>query len=164
MPQEIERKFLVTNDGWRGGADRGRRLRQAYLAQTDLASIRVRIEDDTVAVLTIKSASSGLSRQEFEYPVPLRDAEALAKLRQGSVLTKTRFRVRHAGRTWEIDVYAGDNEGLVLAEIELTSEAEAIETPPWVGPEVTQDPRYYAARLAERPFRSWPGAALRAGG
>ncbi len=158
MPQEIERKFLVANDGWRGGADRGKRLRQAYLAQTDRLSVRVRIEDDTTAALTIKSAEAGLSRLEFEYPMPLADAEALLALRQGSVLVKTRFRARHVGREWEVDVYSGDNRGLVVAEIEIESEGEPFEFPPWVGAEVTHDPRYYASRLAQQPFGEWAGA------
>ena len=111
MPQEIERKFLVANDGWREGADKGRRLRQAYLATTDRAAVRVRIEEDVEAVLTVKSANPGLTRIEFEYKLPLDDAETLATLRQGSELRKTRFRNRHAGHDWEIDVYAGDNDG-----------------------------------------------------
>ena len=157
MPLEIERKFLVENDGWRGQADAGRRLRQAYLAETDGAVVRVRIEDGARALLTIKSAAPGLSRQEFEYPIPPADAEALSALRQGAALEKTRFRVPHAGRIWEIDVYAGDNQGLVLAEIELDSEADEFEPPPWLGREVTGDARYYASRLSRNPFRSWAG-------
>ena len=156
MPREIERKFLVGNDGWRAVADVGRTLRQAYLAETDRAAVRVRIVDGAAAVITIKSAEPGLSRGEFEYPVPLADAEALTELRQGSVLQKTRFHAPHAGRTWEVDVYSGDNSGLVIAEIELESEATTIELPPWVGREVTGEARYYASRLAAKPFRSWP--------
>lgn len=159
MPQEIERKFLVANDGWRTLADQGRALRQAYLAETNRAAIRVRIIDDKAAVITIKSANPGLSRAEFEYPVPLADAEALAELRQGSMLEKRRFRAPHAGRTWEVDVYAGDNAGLVIAEIELESETAGVAFPPWLGREVTGEARYYAARLATRPFRSWAETA-----
>lgn len=155
MPQEIERKFLVANDGWRAEADGGRPLRQAYLAETDRAAIRVRIVDGSSAILTIKSVGAGLSRKEFEYPVPLREAEELTDLRQGSVLEKTRFRTPHAGRIWEVDVYGGDNSGLVIAEIELESEGAALDLPSWVGPEVTGDRRYYAARLSAEPFRSW---------
>ena len=93
--------------------------------------------------------------------MPLADAEALTELRQGSVLQKTRFRAPHGGRTWEVDVYAGDNAGLVIAEIELESEAAAVKLPPWFGREVTGEARYYAARLAEQPFRSWPETAGR---
>lgn len=157
MPLEIERKFLVENDSWRGHADAGRRLHQAYLAETDRAVVRVRIEDSTRAVLTIKSAAPGLSRQEFEYPIPPADAEALAALRQGAGLQKTRFIVPHAGHRWEVDVYHGDNQGLVIAEVELASEADAFEPPPWLGREVTGDARYYASRLSRNPFRAWTG-------
>ncbi len=157
MPHEIERKFLVANDGWREGADQGRRLRQAYLAATERVAVRVRIEDGVEAVLTIKSANPGLSRIEFEYKLPLGDAELLATLHDGIVLEKTRFQTRYAGHDWEIDIYAGDNEGLVIAEVEMESETTEVELPAWVGREVTDEPRYYAARLAKQPFRSWPG-------
>lgn len=155
MPREIERKFVVTSDGWRRGADQGRRLRQAYLAETDRAVVRVRIEDGARSVLTIKSAESGISRHEFEFPLKVADAEVLIALCEGSVLDKTRFHAPHAGRTWEVDVYSGDNAGLVIAEIELQSEEEAVELPPWLGREVTASARYYAARLARRPYAAW---------
>jgi adenylate cyclase len=161
VAQEIERKFLVANDGWRAGADQGRRLRQAYLAVTERAAIRVRIEDDIDAVLTVKSANPGLTRVEFEYPLPLRDAETLATLREGAVLQKTRFVVPHGGRDWEVDVYAGDNHGLVIAEIETETETADVELPPWVGEEVTGEARYYAARLAMQPYRSWAPASAK---
>ncbi len=164
MPHEIERKFLVANDGWRKGADRGRELRQAYLSETDRASVRVRIVDDSDALITIKGARAGLSRPEFEYPLPLEDARELSELRQGSVVAKTRFLAPHAGRTWEVDVYSGDNAGLVIAEIELESEAAIVELPPWIGREVTGEARYYAARLAARPYRSWPPGETGEGG
>jgi adenylate cyclase len=157
VAQEIERKFLVADDGWRAVADGGRRLRQAYLAETERAVVRVRIENGARGVLTIKSAEPGLSRQEFEYALPLEDAEALIALRQGSVLDKTRFHVPHAGRRWEVDVYGGDNRGLIIAEVELESEAAAVELPHWAGKEVTGEQRYYASRLAREPFRSWSG-------
>jgi adenylate cyclase len=158
MALEIERKFLVKDDGWRRGADEGRRLRQAYLADTGRAAVRVRIEDEARAVLTIKSADSGLTRQEFEYAIPLADAVALLALRQGSVVEKTRYHVPHAGRHWEVDLYAGDNDGLVLAEVEIESEAAAVELPPWLGREVSGEARYYASSLARRPFSAWPDA------
>ena len=152
MPVEIERKFLVESEGWRSHAESGRRLIQAYLADTERAVVRVRIEDGERAFLTIKSAIAGLSRQEFEYSIPAGDAQDLAGLRQGAVLEKTRFLVPYAGRQWEIDVYAGENTGLVLAEIELESETAEFERPPWLGIEVTGDARYYASRLSRNPF------------
>lgn len=164
MPQEIERKFLVADDGWRGGADAGRAFRQSYLAETDRAVVRVRIIDGKDAVITIKSGKSDLSRSEFEYPVPLADAEALTGLRQGSELSKTRFRAPYGGRTWEVDVYSGDNAGLVVAEIELEKEEAAVKLPPWLGREVTGDRRFYAAQLSQRPYRSWPSTERQGGG
>ncbi len=163
MPREIERKFLVANDGWREGADQGRRLRQAYLAASGRAAVRVRIEDDVQAALTIKSANPGLSRIEFEYKLPLEDAELLATLHEGSVLQKTRFRTRYAHHDWEIDVYAGDNEGLVIAEVEIATETTDVVLPPWVGREVTDEARYYASRLALQPYRLWPAGTAAAG-
>ena len=162
MPREIERKFLVAGDGWRREADGGRRLRQAYLAETDRAAIRVRIEDGARAVLTVKSAEPGPSRAEFEYSVPLADAEALTELRQGSVLDKTRYRTVYGGRVWEIDVYAGENAGLTIAEVELDSESAKVGLPAWLGDEVTDSSRYYAAKLARRPFRDWTDAERQA--
>lgn len=159
MPTEIERKFLVASDAWRAAADRGRRLRQAYIAETQRAAVRVRTEDDANGVLTIKSANSGLSRAEFEYALPAAEARELFQLRQGSIVEKVRFTVPFADRLWEVDVYSGENEGLVLAEIELRSETDAIERPTWLGREVTGDARYYAARLARSPFRDWSGPA-----
>jgi adenylate cyclase len=158
VAQEIERKFLVAKDGWRGGTDGGRSFRQAYLAETDRAAIRVRISDGKNAVITIKSAKPGLSRSEYEYPLPVADAEALAELRQGAVLQKTRFRAPYAGRIWEIDVYAGDNAGLIIAEIEIESEDATVDVPPWLGREVTGERRFYAAQLSQHPFRSWTEA------
>jgi len=134
VPQEIERKFLVANDDWRAEADRGRRLQQAYLAHTDRISIRIRRVEDGTAFITIKSAGPARSRHEFEYPLPLSDAKELSELRQGSILEKTRFRVSHAGRVWEIDVYSGENAGLVIAEVELEAETAQIDLPPWVRP------------------------------
>jgi adenylate cyclase len=163
VPREIERKFLVADDGWRAHADAGSRFLQAYLAETDKAVLRVRIVAGASAFLTVKSVEPGVSRQEFEYPIPVSDAEALISLRQDSLLEKTRFRVPHDGQTFEVDVYAGENEGLVVAEIELESENEAVAAPPWLGREVTGDARYYAARLARRPFRAWESADRPAG-
>jgi len=163
MQHEIERKFLVANDAWRAGADAGHRLRQAYLAETGQVAIRVRVVDGSSAVLTIKSAAPGVSREEYEYPIPPSDADALIELGGGSVLDKTRFRVPHGGRTWEVDVYSGENESLVVAEVEIEDAAARVEPPPWVGREVTDDPRYYAASLAKRPYRLWSDPDVRRG-
>jgi adenylate cyclase len=155
MGREIERKFLVTNDGWCAAADAGVLLRQAYLARTGRAVVRVRLAGEAGAFFTIKSAEPGLSRAEFEYSLPRADGEALMALREGAILEKTRFHVPHDGDVWEVDVYAGENEGLVIAEIELASESDDVAIPPWLGPEVTGERRYYAAELSRRPFRAW---------
>lgn len=157
MALEVERKFLVAGEAWRGQSDAGERLRQAYLAETDRLSVRVRVAEGGGARLTVKSAEAGLARQEFEYPIPAADAEALIALRQGGLVEKTRHRVRHGGAVWEIDVFGGDNAGLVLAEIELADEDAEVDLPAWIGLEVTGRPEYYSARLARHPYCRWPG-------
>lgn len=160
MAIEIERKFLVLNDSWRAAADAGTRLRQGYLSRVTGAdavrsSVRVRT-DGQLAYLNIKSATLGIRRQEYEYPVPLADAEAmLADLCVGAVVEKTRYHVTVGAHVWEIDVFAGDNAGLVVAEIELGDEAETFQRADWLGEEVSADPRYYNVCLADRPYRSW---------
>jgi len=159
MGREIERKFLVSDDVWRRDAGEGRRIRQAYLAFTDRGSVRVRILGDlgglgdAEAVLTVKSAATGAVRDEYEYPIPVADAEEMLALRQGHLIEKTRYRLARGRHVWEVDVFSGDNEGLVVAEIELSDEEEAFERPAWVGPEVTRDMRYTNAALAQRPYR-----------
>lgn len=160
MAIEIERKFLVLNDAWRAAADAGTRYRQGYLSRVTgpdavRSSIRVRTDGER-AFLNIKSATLGIRRQEYEYAVPLADAEAmLADLCVGAVVEKSRYHVNHGAHVWEIDVFAGSNAGLVVAEIELGHEDEAFERPAWLGAEVSDDPRYYNVCLAERPYSSW---------
>lgn len=158
MAVEIERKFLVTGDGWRQGVTGRKRIRQAYLATTSRTTLRVRVTDDAMATITIKSAVAGLSRDEFEYAIPLSDAEALIALREGAEITKTRHVVADGDLTWEVDVFEGDNEGLVIAEIELDDAGRAVPGREWLGREVTDDRRYYNADLAVRPYASWPRA------
>lgn len=160
MPIEIERKFLVLDASWRAAADAGTRYRQGYLSRVTGAgavrsSIRVRTDGER-ACLNIKSATLGIRRQEYEYPIPLTDAEAmLADLCVGAVVEKIRYHVPVGAHVWEIDVFAGANAGLVVAEIELGHEDEAFERPAWLGAEVSDDPRYYNVCLAERPYSSW---------
>ena len=163
MGIEIERKFLVTSDAWRGTAHRVVPMAQGYLnAATALdsgaqrASVRVRLQDD-VAFLNIKSREVGLRRQEFEYPLPVDDARALLELCVGGRIEKRRHLVRHGAHLWEIDEFDGDNAGLVVAEIELADEHEAFERPDWLGDEVTHLQRYYNLALADRPYREWSG-------
>jgi adenylate cyclase len=148
MGTEIERKFLVTGDGWRANVVRSRAMAQAYIARGEQATVRVRIIDDVEGRLTIKGRSSGLSRDEFEYDVPLEDARALVALRTGRLLAKRRYDVIQDGRLWEVDVFEGEFSGLVIAECELEREDEAVIRPAWLGREVTADARYYNAALA----------------
>jgi adenylate cyclase len=151
---EIERKFLVPDRRFLSGLE-GERLTQGYIASTERATVRVRI-GGTRAWLTLKGRTEGISRREFEYEIPLAHAEAcIADLCTGPVIDKTRYRVAHNAHVWEVDVFHGDNEGLVLAEIELTREDECFECPSWLGAEVSGDPRYYNSNLARRPYRSW---------
>ncbi len=156
MPKEIERKFLVGSDAWRGAAEPAKQLRQAYLAATIAASIRVRIVDGAQAFLTIKSASPGMSRDEFEYEIPVADAEAMLAMRTGEVIEKTRYVLPCDDGDLTVDEFAGSNTGLVIAEIELAAEDVIPALPAWIGPEITDDKRYYNASLAESPYRLWP--------
>lgn len=161
MSYEIERKFLVSDDGWRGAADDGARMRQGYLAGGTWGSVRVRLSG-AVAHLNIKGATVGATRREFEYAIPTADAEVLLdELCSGPLIEKTRYRVRHAGHLWEVDVFAGDNAGLVVAEIELDAADEAFDKPAWLGDEVTDEPRYYNVSLVEHPFNRWNEAERR---
>ncbi len=155
MALEIERKFRVSGDGWKPLVSRTRRLRQAYLTKTGRLSIRVRIDGDAAGTLTIKAARSGMERHEYEYAIPLTDAEELMLQRDGSVISKVRHIVPIGGLEWEIDVFDGENAGLVIAEIELDRPDRTFERPDWLGEEVTGDRRYYNADLAKRPYTSW---------
>jgi CYTH domain-containing protein len=148
MAAEIERKFLVTGDGWRSAASRQRTIRQAYLAITSTASVRVRIVDGTAARLTVKSAAAGAQRDEFDYAIPLVDAEAMLPLCSGQVIDKQRYDVAFSGRIWEVDVFGGALAGLVIAECELGDAGETLACPDWVGQEVTGDRRYSNAALS----------------
>jgi adenylate cyclase len=153
MALEIERKFLVTGDAWRAMA-RGTAYRQGYLCNARARSVRIRASD-TDAWLTVKGETMGMVRPEFEYRIPRADADALLELCLQPLIEKTRYRVEHAGQTWEVDEFAAENAGLVLAEIELQETGQQIDLPAWVGEEVTQDPRYYNANLQLHPYRQW---------
>lgn len=155
MGIEIERKFLVRDDRWRAQADAGIRYRQGYFGAPHRASIRIRVEGER-ANINIKSAELTARRLEYEYPIPLADAEEmLERLCVGASVEKTRYRVPVAGHVWEIDVFEGANTGLVVAEVELSDEQEHFELPPWVGEEVTADPRYYNVNLVHHPYKDW---------
>jgi adenylate cyclase len=155
MATEIERKFLLKDDSWRKGGDTGTRFRQGYLIGAERASVRVRIEGER-ANINIKSATLGIERQEFEYPIPLADAEELLDtLCEQPQIEKSRYHVPYGDHLWEIDVFAGDNAGLVVAEVELSAEDEAFEMPPWAGEEVSHDTRYYNVCLVKHPYSEW---------
>lgn len=154
MAREIERKFLVAGDQWRSAAH-GVRVRQGYLATGPPATVRVRIAGER-AYLTVKGPAQGASRDEYEYPIPVADAEEiLERLCVEGRVEKTRTEVRHAGRLWEVDEFGGENAPLVLAEVELERPDEPVELPPWAGAEVTEDPRYANAALARHPYSRW---------
>ncbi len=155
MAIEIERKFLLVDDSWRRAADAGTRMRQGYLSNSDKSSIRVRISDDT-ANLNIKSAEPGCVRREYEYPIPLADAEELlADLCHNALIEKVRYKVNFSGFIWEIDVFSGANQGLVVAEIELDDLQQKFLRPPWIGREVSDEIRYYNSHLISYPFCQW---------
>ena len=152
MAIEIERKFLVVGDGWR--TTDGVLYRQGYLNRDKMRTVRVRQAGDQ-AFLTIKGKTTGISRTEFEYPIPVNDAEELLALCDGTLIEKIRHKIVYAELTWEIDEFLGDNAGLVVAEVELTSAEQAVELPAWVGVEVSNDPKYYNSNLSTYPFLSW---------
>jgi adenylate cyclase len=155
MPQEIERKFLVRDDRWRPAVYRSERLRQGYLVSDATRSVRIRITGDA-AHLNIKSATLGVSRSEYEYPIPLSDAgELLEQLCRQPLLEKTRHWLRYGEHVWEVDVFDGDNAGLIVAEVELSAPDEDFARPPWLGEEVSHDRRYYNSCLAEHPYQDW---------
>lgn len=152
---EIERKFLVCGD-FRSGAASSTRIRQAYINNEGGRTVRVRIRDDK-AYLTIKGPSldGGLSRFEWEIEIPVADAEQLMRLRVTPLVDKRRYLVPFGGHTFEVDEFYGDNEGLVMAEVELASVDEAFARPDWLGAEVTGDRRYYNSSLARHPYKEW---------
>ena len=155
MGIEIERKFLVTNDSWHEAAGPGIPIKQGYLVGGKDASVRVRLQGET-ANLNIKSATLGVRRQEFEYPIPVADAKVLLNtLCHRPIIEKMRYLVPYANKQWEIDVFEGDNAGLIVAELELQDESEQYEAPPWLGEEVSHDPRYYNTCLSQHPFKDW---------
>ena len=145
---EIERKFLVSDRSWRKHADRGKKIRQAYLAHTDEVSVRVRTVGKSKAYLTIKTAQPGLSREEYEYAIPVEDARNLMKLRVSRLVVKRRHIVKVGRSRFEVDVFERKLKGLVIAEIELPSRHTIFERPKWLGKEVTGRKRYYNAQLA----------------
>jgi adenylate cyclase len=155
MATEIEHKFLLVNDNWRAEVERSERMTQGYLLAQAKSSVRLRIVGDH-AKLNIKSATVGTSRSEYEYNVPLADAEEmLANLAEGPLIDKTRHYVRHGQHLWEIDEFYGDNQGLVVAEVELGAVGEQFDKPEWAGDDVSHDVRYYNSMLTKNPYKNW---------
>ena len=154
MGQEIERKFLLKNDGWRALAS-GTLYRQGYLNSAKERTVRIRTIGEH-AFLTIKGITTGATRAEYEYPIPLEDCNAmLDTLAEKPVIEKKRYKIRQGDLTWEIDEFFGDNAGLIVAEIELQSEGQTFEKPEWLGAEVTADPRYFNSNLVRHPYTKW---------
>jgi adenylate cyclase len=154
MAQEIERKFLVNSAVW-SPKDEGTHFKQGYLNSQKERVVRVRIEGHK-AKLTIKGVTTGISRSEFEYAIPEDDAKVLLdQLCEHPLIDKHRHLERHGGHTWEIDVFHGDNEGLIVAEVELATVSEDLILPSWAGAEVSADPRYFNSNLLKHPFKTW---------
>jgi len=154
MGIEIERKFLVVGGGWKAVAEDGLACRQGYLDSGQGSTVRVRVIGEQ-AFLTIKGATVGITRSEFEYEIPVLDAIEILALCGGAVVEKCRYFITHAGNVWELDVFEGANAGLVMAEIELETEEQSFEQPDWVGSEVSADPHYRNGHLARHPFAMW---------
>ncbi|MBD2446219.1 CYTH domain-containing protein [Nostoc sp. FACHB-152] len=154
MAKEIERKFLVKSDSWRQLAQ-GSVYRQGYISTQKAATVRVRIADNR-GYLTIKGRSEKYTRAEFEYVIPVADAqEMLDTLCDRPLIEKVRYKIDWAGLTWEIDEFDGANKGLIIAEVELSDKQQQIELPDWIGEEVSDDPRYFNSNLAKVPFSQW---------
>jgi adenylate cyclase len=154
MAKEIERKFLLASDAWRGLAVSSREMSQGYIAEAERLSVRVRISADD-AWLNIKCGDLTAVRDEFEYAIPLTDARALLAYVAPPLIEKTRYWVPHGGLEWEIDEFHGVNAGLIVAEIELDDERQSFSSPPWLGKEVTNLERYYNVSLVRRPYSQW---------
>jgi adenylate cyclase len=154
MAKEIERKYLVANSQWQAHVSKSTSFKQGYLNYDPERTIRVRTAE-TQAFLTIKGMTTGLSRDEYEYEIPLADALAMLKLCEHPPVEKVRHLIPHGNHIWELDVFEGANEGLVLAEIELASEEEGFELPVWLGAEVSGDRRYSNSTLSLQPYTTW---------
>ncbi|KQS89630.1 MULTISPECIES: CYTH domain-containing protein [unclassified Rhizobium] len=160
MAKEIERKFLVASNDWRSNANAGTALLQAYIVTMDGRSLRVRLMDGKRAKLTIKLGSGAMTRDEFEYEIPVDDARELMSKAIGLMIEKTRYEVEYDGFTWEIDVYSGAHDGLVIAEVELKAEDDEPRLPDWLGAEVTGDFHYSNQYLSTEPLFSRTGHGL----
>ncbi|WP_291440753.1 CYTH domain-containing protein [Desulfovibrio sp.] len=154
VAKEIERKFLIKGEAWRALAE-GTMYRQGYLNSAKERTVRVRTVGDK-AFLTIKGITVGATRAEYEYEIPFADCNALLDdLAEKPLIEKKRYKIKQGEFTWEVDEFFGDNQGLIVAEIELTSEDQQFGKPDWIGEEVTGDPRYFNSNLIKHPFTRW---------
>ncbi|NHA03928.1 CYTH domain-containing protein [Mucilaginibacter sp. HC2] len=156
MGIEIERKFLVDHEQWRQlSKPAGKHYRQGYILSDDIKTIRVRVTDEH-GYITIKGKTKGISRLEYEYIIPVNEGVELLNNFATSELEKTRYCINYEGKIWEVDDFLGENQGLLVAEIELEDEAEKFKLPPWITVEVTGDKKYYNSALSLNPFKGWP--------
>ena len=154
MGKEIERKFLVRDDSFRSLAQ-GTRYRQGYLNSVKERVVRVRTIDDK-GFLTIKGITTGATRAEYEYEIPVKEAEAmLDELCEQPLIEKNRYKIAHKGFVWEVDEFFGENQGLIFAEVELESEDQQFDKPDWITDEVTGDPKYFNSNLIQNPYKNW---------
>lgn len=154
MAQEIERKFLLADASFLADLQ-GTHIKQGYIPGRERSAVRIRVRGER-AYLTLKGATHGIERSEYEYEIPLMDArEIMEEFCAPPFIEKMRYEVEFAGNTWEVDVFYGDNEGLLLAEIELESAGQTFARPPWLGREVSEDRRYYNASLTRNPYKKW---------
>jgi adenylate cyclase len=155
MPTEIERKFLVDHKKWHNlTKPQGDVYKQGYILSEEKRTVRIRVTPGA-AYITLKGASTGISRSEYEYTIPIAEGIEILQNFATSAVEKTRYHLDYAGHTWEVDVFTGDNSGLIVAEIELESEDEPFEKPDWVGAEVSHDSRYTNASLSIKPYKNW---------
>lgn len=153
MAIEIERKFLVIGEAWRTLTS-GLRYCQGYLCRDPARTVRIRVAGER-GYLTIKGATQGITRAEFEYPIPVAEAEALLQLCDRPLIEKIRYRISHGELVWEIDEFLGENQGLIVAEVELRSPEQTFAKPDWIGAEVSDNPRYFNAALVANPYSQW---------
>ncbi len=154
MPLEIERKFLLKNNDWKKSVQQQFVIKQGYLNTHPDRTVRIRIKGSK-GILTVKGKTIHATRAEYEYEIPINHAEEMILLCEKPIIEKIRYLVEHHNKIWEIDIFSGANEGLMIAEIELESEDEAFHIPSWIGKEVTIDTRYYNSNLSENPFSKW---------
>jgi len=155
MALEIEHKFLLKNNDWKKNISKSTQFKQGYLVSDEKRSLRIRVSDNE-AWINIKSATIGTHRMEYEYSIPLTEGlEILNSLCEKPIIEKTRHLVPYKQHIWEIDVFIGDNEGLIVAEVELSAIGESFDIPAWVGKEVTEDLRYYNNNLCQHPYKNW---------